>query len=120
LCSLQFNYGEDGLDVCQTPYLHQFEFICENYEGFLDKYQTGNSANAVDFKAVADYKRQVRKKKIKDPDPVLSVLNPSLCLGSVSDRYVVPLAVIRILLLALLCSSRNHSLCHCAIVSLNP
>jgi len=84
---IQFNYGEDGLDVCQTPYLHQFEFICENYEGFLDKYQTGSSANAVDVTSAMEYKRHARKNKLTDNDPVLSVLNPSLCLGSVSDRF---------------------------------
>ena len=35
---LQFNYGEDSIDPCKTKYLDKFQFISNNYNGFVHKY----------------------------------------------------------------------------------
>jgi DNA-directed RNA polymerase I subunit RPA1 len=68
---IQFQYGEDGLDVCKSQYLKpsQFDFMMINRDAIHDPKAVEKAKNAVQDKtALEKYKRQVVKAKAKAPE----------------------------------------------------
>lgn len=82
---LQFNYGEDSLDVTKQKHLLQFEFAVRNTQSLVQRF---NPKNAVS--RVTDLGLDWAKETLKHPEshpPPLSIHNPSTNLGSVSEMY---------------------------------
>eukprot|EP00842_Homolaphlyctis_polyrhiza_P004280 jgi/Hompol1/4853/HPOL_001653-RA len=107
---LQFNYGEDSLDVVKCTTLNDFDFCALNYHAFLARYDPAVIAGKIDDGQVDEYLRKQRKKDrasvadasaiantLRDMDlvlppprqrdPLMSVFRPSKYLGAVSDAF---------------------------------
>ena len=71
---IQFQYGEDGLDVCKSQYLKskQFDFLNANKEIVYDPKAIEMAKNAIrDPAGLESYKKEVRKaKKNNAPDRI--------------------------------------------------
>ncbi|KAI9332080.1 hypothetical protein BDR26DRAFT_899054 [Obelidium mucronatum] len=76
---LQFQYGEDCLDILKQKTLFKMDFCAMNFRALA--------------KSVKKYWKRVGKKvaegelEVEKVDPVMSVLNPSRNLGSVSEAF---------------------------------
>ncbi|SCV71244.1 BQ2448_2832 [Microbotryum intermedium] len=82
---LQFQYGEDGLDVTKQKHLHQIEFTVRNTASLVQRYSPKEVLNRV-----LDLGEGPSKEALKHPDrvtPILSRLSPSTHLGSISETY---------------------------------
>ncbi|KDE04774.1 hypothetical protein MVLG_04828 [Microbotryum lychnidis-dioicae p1A1 Lamole] len=82
---LQFQYGEDGLDVTKQKHLHQIEFTVRNTASLVQRYSPKEVLDRV-----VDLGEGPSKEALKHPDrvpPVLSRLSPSTHLGSISETY---------------------------------
>lgn len=87
---VQFNYGEDSLDVTKTAFLSKFHFMLQNESALLRKYQPGEAMGVLDTEKAPKYFKKIAKAAKKGeelPDPALSVLRPDRYLGSVSERF---------------------------------
>lgn len=87
---LQFQYGEDGLDVTKSKYLDQFEFTAANFATFVSRYnprQLGEVFKPEDTEAVNKHIKKALSKPHKYP-PVMSIYNPSRYFGSMSESYI--------------------------------
>ncbi|THH26811.1 hypothetical protein EUX98_g7375 [Antrodiella citrinella] len=85
----QFHYGGDALDVTKQKHLYQFEFIAQNEESLVERYQPRALLNHVKDDAL-DHMKSLLKRKRKgnyDVEPTLSVYDPSRFLGSTSERF---------------------------------
>ena len=60
---IQFRYGEDAIDVSNCQYLKKFDFVAENFDGFLHKYGVKKIPQAVDTASVEVHKRKAQKAK---------------------------------------------------------
>ena len=84
---VQFHYGEDSLDVTKQKYLYQFDFSAENYRALLRKYHPDDPLiHHLDLRKASKY----AKKSLQSPGmygPVLSLLNPSIHLGAISEKF---------------------------------
>ena len=82
---LQFNYGEDSLDVTRQKHLMQIEFAIKNTNSIVQRLNPEAMLDRVIDDGAVDW-----KKALKHPDqhaPPLSYRNPSKYLGTVSERY---------------------------------
>ncbi|KAI8069916.1 hypothetical protein BC940DRAFT_17801 [Gongronella butleri] len=85
---LQFQYGEDSLDVIKAKYLNQFSFSAHNFESLSQKYNPKAALASLETKEGEAYARKALKKPGKY-DPALSVYNPGKHLGVVSERFAM-------------------------------
>ena len=66
---IQFQYGEDGLDVCKSQYIKpsQFEFLQNNKEIIFDAKSIEMAKNAIqDPKGLKEYKAEFKKAKKRE------------------------------------------------------
>ncbi|KAJ2788073.1 hypothetical protein GGI18_003055, partial [Coemansia linderi] len=93
---IQFQYGEDALDVLKCQHLNKFDFAAANYRAFRDKFNPASAAAVLDDELARKYaKKTIGKpgayKLDSDAEPVGSRFNPSRYLGAVSERFYVEL-----------------------------
>lgn len=84
---LQFNYGEDSLDVTKQKHLMQFEFAVRNVASLVERFRP---KEVLTSDKIQDMGHSYSKKALKLPDenpPSLSLYNPSTHLGSISETY---------------------------------
>ncbi|KAJ3120697.1 hypothetical protein HK100_012688 [Physocladia obscura] len=92
---VQFQYGEDSLDILKQKTLFNMDFCAMNYRALLNRYKPQNleTTGFVNTESVKKYWKKVGKRLTDgslDPanvDPVMSVLSPSRNLGSVSEAF---------------------------------
>ena len=93
---VQFRYGEDGLDTIKTPFLDQFKFIADNFDGFLDRHNAAEAGTRLDATTVpALIKKNIKRlrrhernpERYPPVDPIISTLHPAVHLGAVSDHF---------------------------------
>jgi len=95
---IQFNYGEDSIDVCKSSYLDRFSFLTTNYKALVHKLNPAAGLNKLDIHSADaylatqdEYARKQKNKLGKSEkavlDPVLSLYNPGRFLGSLSENY---------------------------------
>ena len=99
---LQFNYGEDSLDVTKQKSLMQFEFATRNFESIIARHAPTKAAGKVDESLAREHMKATLKmiadstlkgaSPLSLPDPTLSVYSPSRFIGSVSEVYAAKLA----------------------------
>lgn len=83
---LQFNYGEDSVDVTKKAHLGQIEFAVRNTGALVQRFEP----QALMAKVVDVTEMKHLDDVLKHPsrfDPLLSVLNPATHLGVVSEPY---------------------------------
>ncbi|ORX57972.1 beta and beta-prime subunits of DNA dependent RNA-polymerase [Hesseltinella vesiculosa] len=85
---LQFQYGEDSLDVIKAKYLDQYSFSAHNFESLSQKYNPKAALASLETKEGESYAKKALKKPGKY-DPALSVYNPGKHLGVVSERFAL-------------------------------
>ncbi|KAJ2853076.1 hypothetical protein J3B02_003299, partial [Coemansia erecta] len=95
---IQFQYGEDALDVLKCQHLTQFDFAATNYRALRDKFNPAKAAGVLEEDEIA---RKYAKKLIGKPDeydpraidsePISSKFNPSRYLGAVSEKFYIEL-----------------------------
>lgn len=83
---IQFRYGEDSLDVIKQKHLYKFEFLAQNCQSLLQKYDFVKAQQVLDTFQASIYAKKAAKKPEKY-DPVLSVFTPSRYLGCVSEKF---------------------------------
>ncbi|KAJ1843431.1 hypothetical protein LPJ57_009747, partial [Coemansia sp. RSA 486] len=94
---IQFQYGEDALDVLKCQHLTQFDFAATNYRALRDKFNPTVAAAALDDTLALKYaKKLIGTPDAYDPraltaEPISSKFNPSRFLGAVSERFYVQL-----------------------------
>ncbi|KAJ1551580.1 hypothetical protein HK096_007854, partial [Nowakowskiella sp. JEL0078] len=94
---IQFNYGEDSLDVIKSKALYEFNFCAANYGALINRMGMSeilSCVNVDDYAAGKYRKKQAKnwndKEALKNlglEEPVLSVFNPTKFIGSVSDKF---------------------------------
>jgi DNA-directed RNA polymerase I subunit RPA1 len=85
---LQFQYGEDSLDVIKAKYLEKYSFSAHNFETLSQKYNPKAALSSLETKEGESYAKKALKKPNKY-DPALSVYNPGKHLGVVSERFAM-------------------------------
>ncbi|KAI8058444.1 hypothetical protein BDF22DRAFT_665808 [Syncephalis plumigaleata] len=83
---LQFQYGEDALDVTKQKHLQQFGFAASNYQALLHKINPGRALYALDTESAVKYAKRAAKHPEKYV-PTLAVYSPSKYLGAVSEKF---------------------------------
>ncbi|KAI8915720.1 hypothetical protein EDD86DRAFT_185781 [Gorgonomyces haynaldii] len=83
---IQFQYGEDGLDILKQTTLQKFEFNALNFQSLVKRYDPSSLADKLDEESVSRYLKR-HKKKGTTPDPILSVFTPSRYMGAVSEKF---------------------------------
>eukprot|EP01135_Chromosphaera_perkinsii_P010952 Nk52_evm5s2297 gene=Nk52_evmTU5s2297 len=83
---IQFNYGEDSLDVTKVTFLEKFNFMADNYKSFLMKLNPKAALSALNVTKASRKMDKALRKPTRN-DPVLSHLRPDMYLGSVSERF---------------------------------
>ncbi|KAI9597691.1 hypothetical protein BDF19DRAFT_434176 [Syncephalis fuscata] len=83
---LQFQYGEDALDVTKQKHLQQFGFAASNYQALLHKINPGRALYALDTETAVKYAKRAAKHPEKYV-PTLAVYSPSKYLGAVSEKF---------------------------------
>merc|ERR1712100_264759 len=106
---VQFNFGEDCIDTCQTKFLDRFDFLAGNMDTLDKQYNLESTiaSGAFQIHPIIEYhnersklsKKIKNKKKTKknnndnniniqeDLDPLLSLYNPGTHLGCISENY---------------------------------
>ncbi|KAJ2769087.1 hypothetical protein IWQ56_002687, partial [Coemansia nantahalensis] len=93
---VQFQYGEDALDVLKCQHLTQFDFAAANYRALRDKLNPASAAGALDDRLARKYTKKLLARAaageaLGEGEPITAVLNPSRHLGAVSDRFCLQL-----------------------------
>ncbi|KAJ2390774.1 hypothetical protein H4S02_001675 [Coemansia sp. RSA 2611] len=95
---IQFQYGEDALDVLKSQHLTQFDFAAANYRALRDKFNPASAAGVLDDELARKYAKKLLGKSGANYDPaaiegepISSRFNPSRYLGAVSERFYVEL-----------------------------
>ncbi|KAN0064843.1 hypothetical protein ACQY0O_001900 [Thecaphora frezii] len=83
---LQFSYGEDALDVTKSTFLHQFDFIAQNFDNYCKRYDPRKLEDVMEAEKAPEHMKKALKKPEKYP-PVLSVYSPATHFGSMSEAY---------------------------------
>ncbi|TIC01852.1 beta and beta-prime subunits of DNA dependent RNA-polymerase [Wallemia mellicola] len=83
---IQFQYGEDALDVTKQVYLNKYKFAVNNYDSMMRKYNPKALIGKVDEEAAEAYMKKALKKPYKYA-PVLSEYSPSVYLGATSEKF---------------------------------
>eukprot|EP01134_Creolimax_fragrantissima_P007681 CFRG7681T1 len=86
---VQFNYGEDGLDVTKTAYMKQFRFMEDNQRTLLSKYNPAAASKVLETAKAGKLQNKLLKaqRKGKIVDTILSQLRPDKHLGAVSELF---------------------------------
>jgi DNA-directed RNA polymerase I subunit RPA1 len=97
---IQFQYGEDAVDVTKSSYLSKFQFLEDNYDAVVDYLNPANNLLAFDCESAGPFqtkldawpkKAEKRRRKNKpipvQPDPLLSIFNPGRVFGVVSEGF---------------------------------
>jgi len=89
---IQFNFGEDNIDTCETKFLDRFDFLAANADALDHRYNLTRVLEQGAFKIqpILQYhkEREARKENGKEPqDPLLSLYDPSTHLGSISEVF---------------------------------
>ncbi|KAJ1960439.1 hypothetical protein GGI12_003802, partial [Dipsacomyces acuminosporus] len=94
---IQFQYGEDALDVLKSQHLTKFDFAAANYRALRDKFNPASAAGVLDDELARKYaKKIIGKPSSYSPtetigEPVSSHFNPSRYLGAISEKIYVEL-----------------------------
>ncbi|KAJ1874531.1 hypothetical protein LPJ55_001391 [Coemansia sp. RSA 990] len=94
---IQFQYGEDALDVLKSQHLMQFDFAAANYRALRDKFDPASVADILDYESARKYAKQILGKNEEyspaaiEGEPLSSRFNPSRYLGAVSEKFYVEL-----------------------------
>ena len=83
---LQFQYGEDALDVTKSKYLDRFDFVAQNFESYRRRYDPMQLAESVEVELAPEHMKKALKKPHKYP-PALSVYAPWRHFGAMSEAY---------------------------------
>ncbi|KAG7096730.1 hypothetical protein E1B28_004143 [Marasmius oreades] len=88
----QFHYGGDALDVTKQKHLHQFDFIAQNEQSWINLLKPGKLdyvANTGSRNAPKYMKKVLKKSLAKRGkyDPALSLFNPSREIGATSEHF---------------------------------
>ena len=86
---IQFNYGEDSLDIIKQKNLNKFQFNAENYKALIQKYDVIKAPSLFNISKASLYAKKAAK--CEKYDPVLSIYSPSRYLGSVSESFHIAL-----------------------------
>lgn len=93
---IQFNYGEDSLDVVKQKMLEKFDFCAMNYKVLASRYNPAKLINSnIDEESAKKYikdskkavKKSLEKGKKLEIDPVLHKFSPSRTIGAVSNEF---------------------------------
>ncbi|KAJ3199173.1 hypothetical protein HDU82_000666 [Entophlyctis luteolus] len=92
---VQFQYGEDCLDILKQKTLFDMDFCAMNFRALANRYKPEDLEynGFVNTDSVKKYWKRAGKRIVEgslnpeDVDPVMSVLNPSRNLGSVSEAF---------------------------------
>lgn len=85
---IQFLYGEDGIDPVNSNYINNYDFIQNNHESYLLKYNPQKLVDLnMDCKSVKRYIKE-NPDFLKDYDTVLSKYSPSTFIGSKSNKVI--------------------------------
>ncbi|OCH92152.1 beta and beta-prime subunits of DNA dependent RNA-polymerase [Obba rivulosa] len=87
----QFHYGGDALDVTKQKHLLQFEFIARNHLSLVHRHRP-RALLGIATEDASKYMKKVlkildRPSELARFNPVLSIYNPSRCLGSTSEKF---------------------------------
>ncbi|KAJ1771957.1 hypothetical protein IW140_002938 [Coemansia sp. RSA 1813] len=94
---IQFQYGEDALDVLKAQHLSKFDFAAANYRALKDKFNPASAAGVLDDELARKYAKKLLGKadefglKKVEGEPISSRFNPSRYLGAVSEKFYVDL-----------------------------
>ncbi|TIB69160.1 hypothetical protein E3P77_00623 [Wallemia ichthyophaga] len=83
---IQFQYGEDALDVTKQVYLNKYNFAVKNYDSMMRKYNPKALIGKVDEETADTHMKKALKKPYKYA-PALSEFSPSVYLGSTSEKF---------------------------------
>ncbi|WFD31151.1 DNA-directed RNA polymerase [Malassezia sp. CBS 17886] len=83
---LQFQYGEDALDVTKSKYLDRFDFAAQNFESYRRRYNPMQLAETMEVERAPELMKRALKKPHKYPPP-LSVYSPARHFGSMSETF---------------------------------
>lgn len=83
---LQFQYGEDALDVTRSKYLERFDFTAQNFESYRRRYNPAQLESSMEVELAPDHMKRALKKPHKYP-PVLSVYSPARHFGAMSESF---------------------------------
>eukprot|EP01132_Coremiostelium_polycephalum_P007997 gene7997-9840_t len=82
---IQFNYGEDSLEIGKTPYLEKFSVIADNYQLVKNQFSFDELIGYLKNSSIQEYIGEVKENS--ELDPVMSKFNPSSDLGCVSESF---------------------------------
>eukprot|EP01126_Amoeba_proteus_P047645 TRINITY_DN5456_c0_g1_i5.p1 TRINITY_DN5456_c0_g1~~TRINITY_DN5456_c0_g1_i5.p1 ORF type:complete len:1424 (+),score=301.44 TRINITY_DN5456_c0_g1_i5:49-4272(+) len=88
---IQFNYGEDSVDVMNTGFLTQFDFLLDNLEAVENKYQIKRNKKIIGV--VSDETNKLIVESLSTPhpkDPLFSLQFPNK-IGVVSEKFYIQL-----------------------------
>lgn len=83
---IQFLYGEDSVDVMKTAFLYnesKFDFLQDNYQSLLRQLNPRGALQVLDLESAS----KIWFDNVKSDESILSKLNPSRCLGAVSENF---------------------------------
>jgi len=85
---VQFNYGEDGINVQDAAYLQNFAFFAENHERFSELISKGMDLDGKEVQRALKQAKKRRKAGWRDGnDPIISKQNAQANFGAVSEKY---------------------------------
>ncbi|XP_065184132.1 DNA-directed RNA polymerase I subunit RPA1-like [Sycon ciliatum] len=72
---VQFNYGEDSLDIVKTQFLSkkQLPFVVDNFQAFREQCDVGAALNSLNLSKASKYKRKIDRCTQKGADPLCSM-----------------------------------------------
>jgi DNA-directed RNA polymerase I subunit RPA1 len=79
---VQFAYGEDCVDPLKTKYLKNFEFIAQNTEALLAKYNYKSVKQTLDF---SRFKQRVQEKEVRVDGKIVDYFKVSKIPGKMSE-----------------------------------
>lgn len=83
---IQFQYGEDALDITKQTFLNKFKFAVSNYDSMMRKYNPKALIGKVDEETADSHMKKALKKPYKYA-PALSEYSPSVYLGATSEKF---------------------------------
>jgi DNA-directed RNA polymerase I subunit RPA1 len=84
---LQFQYGDDAIDVTKSKHLTKFDFAARNHDSMLNKYDPSALVGKVDDSEAIDWSKKALRKPAKY-EPAMSIFSPSRYLGAMSEAYM--------------------------------
>lgn len=85
---IQFNYGEDSIDITKSKHLERFSFLSKNTPALVQKYYLTAARQALQTKPTKRYlKKRAKNAKLNEESTLQSEFETFLHLGAVSERY---------------------------------